>query len=85
MPVPTTNPVIKEMLDALGLEHVTAFEIKFETKSLVAVNVTLFPTIDGLKQFPAILKKYKLVPRDEVVDVSTLGTECEVFQKAEDP
>ena len=64
-PIAGPNPVIKEILDALGLKNVTKFEMKMEVNSIVAVNVTYFPEEDGLKQFPAILTKYELIDKRE--------------------
>ena len=64
MTVITTNPVVKEILDVLGLKNVTKFEMNMEVGSIVSVNVTYFPEIDLIKQLPAILAKYQLVPRD---------------------
>jgi hypothetical protein len=65
MPVSPVNPVCKEIVDALGLKNVRSLEIKMGSERLVSVDVTYFPEIDGVKQFPAILAKYKLVPREE--------------------
>jgi hypothetical protein len=65
MAVSPVHPVCKEIVDALGLKHVRRLEIKMDLKDVVAVDVTYLPEIDGVKQFPAILAKYKLVPREE--------------------
>lgn len=65
MAIATTNPVIGEILAALGLKNVTRLEMKMEIDRIVAVNVTYYPEVDGMKQLPAILAKYKLVPRGD--------------------
>jgi hypothetical protein len=66
VPISPKNPVCKEICDVLGLKHVTRLEMTMELGKIVAVNVTYFPELDGVMQFPAILKKYKLVPlKDE--------------------
>jgi hypothetical protein len=55
----------KAICDALGLEHVTKLDIHFEVKKTPVIEATFMPIIDGLLQFPAILKKYELVEKKE--------------------
>lgn len=65
MAIAPVNPACKEICDALGLKHVRKLEMRMGTESVVSVDVTYFTEIDGVKQFPAILAKYKLVPRED--------------------
>ena len=67
------NPVIKEIFDALGLKNVVEFSLRMAVNEVVTVNVKYFPEVDGLKQLPAVLAEYELVPK-RTIETTSLGS-----------
>jgi hypothetical protein len=55
------NKVGSEICDALGLKHCKVLDIHIAYNEIVTVTAKFYPEIDGVKQFPAIFKKYELV------------------------
>jgi hypothetical protein len=55
----------KEICDALGLKHCRKLDIHFAVDEIATVTAEFFPEVDGVKQFPAILKKFRLEPIDD--------------------
>jgi len=55
----------KKICDALGLKHVKRLDIHMGVNEITTVKVEMSADIEGLKQFPAILKKFQLVPVPE--------------------
>jgi hypothetical protein len=62
----------KELSDALGLKHVRMLDIHCEVNSLVTVTAEFYPEEDGVIQFPAILRKYKLQPITMADEITAL-------------
>ena len=54
-----------EICDALGLKHVKRLDIHIAKNEIFTVVAEIYPEIDGVKQLPAILKKFELVPINE--------------------
>lgn len=65
MGVSQVEMAAKEICDVLGLKHCSKLDIRFEVGGLATVDARFIPEIDGVKQFPAILKKFKLIPIEE--------------------
>ena len=61
----------KEISDVLGLKHVKKLDIHMAHDEITTVEAVMYPEIDGVKQLPAILKKFEL--RAKTVEVTTLG------------
>jgi hypothetical protein len=61
MKLATGNNLGNEIANALGLKHVRQLDFHMAYDSISTVEVEFYPEIDGVKQFPAILKKYELV------------------------
>ncbi len=60
------NKVCKEICDALGLKNCRKLDFHMEADKIVTIEAEMYPEIDGVEQFPAILKKFELVPiKDE--------------------
>jgi hypothetical protein len=57
--------VAKEICDVLGIEHARKLDIHFEAGKIATVEAEFYPVIDNIKQFPVIIKKYKLVVDEE--------------------
>jgi len=55
----------KEICDALGIKHGHTIDIHIEKGEIVTATVGFYPEADGVMQFPAILKKYRLVEIEE--------------------
>ncbi len=55
----------KEIADALGLKHCRMINIHLEHDRIAIVTAEFYPEIDGVKQFPPILKKFNLVAIEE--------------------
>jgi hypothetical protein len=55
------NPVVRQILDSLGLKNVVEFNLRMAINEVVTVNVKYFPEVDEIKQLPAILAEYELV------------------------
>ena len=53
----------KEICDALGLKHVRKLDIHLACDEIMTATAEFYPEVDGVKQFPAILKKFELVPK----------------------
>lgn len=63
MAIASVNPLCIAICDALGLKNVVEFNLRMAVNEVVTVNVRYFPEIDGLRQLPAILAEYELVPK----------------------
>ena len=50
----------QEICGALGLKHVKSLDLHMAVDDVVTVTTEFYPEIDGVKQFPSILKKYGL-------------------------
>ncbi|MFH2075681.1 MAG: hypothetical protein ABIJ57_10110 [Pseudomonadota bacterium] len=60
----------KEIADALGLKHVRGLDFHMRYGSVATVKVEYSPEVDGVKQFPAILKEFELVKKKQIGKVS---------------
>jgi hypothetical protein len=60
---------------ALGLDpkRVRKLTIVCEARDLVRVSVEMAATVEGLDAISTILAEYKLVPIDDIVDVTSIG------------
>jgi len=65
MKLATGQYLCGEICDALGLKHCSSLDIRIATTEFVTVTAKFNPEIDGVKQFPAILKKFRLVEISE--------------------
>jgi len=74
------NKLGKEICDALGLKHVKELSIHIPSDGLFTVEAKIYPTVDGVKQFPAILKKFKLVPVEEEKETTEIGDTVRSYQ-----
>lgn len=63
----------KEICDALGLKHVQKLDLHFEVGHVATVEARFYPEVDGVKQFPAILRKFELVPKPDMEDTTEFG------------
>ena len=50
----------KEICDVLGLKHCQSLDIHIAYNEIVTVIAKFHPEVDGVMQFPAILKKFRL-------------------------
>lgn len=57
--------VCKEISDVLGLKHVRKLIIHMEVGKIVTVEAEFYPEVDGIRQLPAILKRFNLVEEAE--------------------
>ncbi len=55
----------KKICDALGLKHVRKLDIHFEKNKIATVEAVFALEIDGVMQFPAILKRFNLIEIEE--------------------
>jgi len=62
MDLAAADKIGAEMADALGLKHCRRIDIQIKAKKIVTVTAEFYPEVDGIMQFPAMLKKFKLVP-----------------------
>ncbi|HUU40865.1 MAG TPA: hypothetical protein VMW42_07990 [Desulfatiglandales bacterium] len=51
----------KEICDALGLKHVQRLDIHMAHDEIFTVTAKFYPEIDGMRQLPAIMKKFRLI------------------------
>ncbi len=65
------DDLAKKICDALGLKHVRKLDIHFEKNKITTVEAVFAPEIDGVRQFPAILKKFELVEKEENQEVTS--------------
>ena len=54
------HKVYKDLCDALGLKNVEMLKLHFSAHGIVRVVAKFYPELNGVRQFPAILKKYEL-------------------------
>lgn len=54
-----------EISEALGLKNVQALDLHVAIGEIVTVTVKYYPEVDGVMQFPAILKQYELKEKAE--------------------
>ena len=59
------HEICKQIADSLGIKHCKRLSINFVYNELVKVTAEFYPEIDGVKQFPAILKEFNLVEKKE--------------------
>jgi len=78
MAISSSNLICQEICEALGLKHVRRLDIHLAVDEIVTVKAEFYPEKDGVKQFPAILRKFQLVPCVE--DVTCLGDEVGSFR-----
>ena len=52
--------IVLEICEALGLKHVSMLNIHFALNKITTVTAKFYPEVDGIKQIPAIIKKYRL-------------------------
>ena len=64
MKVSGRHPVCKEICDALGLKNVVSLHLHFAVDRFTTVTAKYFPEEDGVKKFPAILKRFELVEKE---------------------
>ena len=64
------NKLGKDICDALGLKHVRQLQIIFPVDGMVTLYVEMYPEIDGVKQFPAIFKKFELTEKKQEGEAS---------------
>jgi len=69
-----------DLCNALGLKHVRSLDIHIGVNSLVTVTTEFYPEIDDLKQFPAILNKYKLEPLTASDEMSMLENHIKEYK-----
>jgi len=68
------NMIAKEICDALGLKHATRLDFHMAVDDIATVTAVFYPEVDGVKQLPAIMKKFKLVPiDDEAIETTEIG------------
>lgn len=73
----------KEICDALGLKHVKRLVITMGHEEVFTVEAEMYMEIDGVKQLPAIIKHFELVPKVEIEDVSAMGDTTDHYQTKE--
>ena len=61
MGVSLSEKICKEICDVLGLKHVRKLDIHMEVDKTITAEVECYLDIDGVRQFPTILKKFELV------------------------
>lgn len=55
------NKVCKEIADVLGLKNCRSLDLHMSVDGMVVVNAECYIEEDGMKQIPAVLKKFKLI------------------------
>ncbi len=72
----------KEICDALGLKHVQAIDIHMAVNEIFTVTAKFYLEIDGIRQFPAILRKFELIAvidKKDLEDTTVMGDEVASF------
>lgn len=62
----TTDPICREICDALGFSHARKVVLTMEVNSAVTVDVEYFAEEEGVAQLPVIIAKYELIDKREV-------------------
>lgn len=75
--------IAREICDALGLKNVRDLKIHFPLRGCFTVEAEFYPEIDGVRQFPAILRKFDLVPRIETEETTVMGDTVASFRLKE--
>lgn len=57
---PLVDIVGKEIADALGIKNARRIDVHLEKGKPITVTAEFYPEVDGIKQVPAILKKFAL-------------------------
>ncbi len=78
------NKLGKEIADALGLKHVRSLDFHIQADGLATVTAEMFPEVDGVKKFPAILKKFKLEVTELESEVLSGDTSGEITELGEE-
>jgi len=74
------NMIAKEICDALGLKHATRLDFHMAVDDIATVTAVFYPEVDGVKQLPAIMKKFKLVPiDDEAIETTEIGDQTKTY------
>ena len=71
------SDLAKEICDSLGLKNVKTLDIHLGVDDIVEIKAVFYPEIDGIKQFPAILKKYHLT--DNIEDTTVIGDKSRTY------
>jgi hypothetical protein len=83
MAISAADKIGKEICDVLGLKHCSLLDIHIAKNEIVTVTAKFYPDKDGVKQFPEILKKFKLVDIIETEDTTCIGDEMESWRVKE--
>ena len=78
------DAICKEICDSLGLKHVRRLDLHMAFDEIVTVTVEYYPEIYGIKQLPAILKRFELVEipdPEKIKETTTIGDEIRTYQE----
>lgn len=76
---------VKEICDALGLNHVRKLDIHMEVNSMCTVEAEMHMEIDGAMQIATIFKRFELRPiKEGPIDTTELGDEYQRLEMAKE-
>ncbi len=81
MPLSSNDLVAVEIIKALGLKNVVDLDLRMHLNEIVEIAVRYFPDRENLEKVVPILKKYKLIPIDGIVDNTVIGDEFRNYTK----
>jgi hypothetical protein len=86
MAISCNKKVGAEICEILGLNPMKTRKVTlvFESNSIVMADAAIYVETEEYDKITPILKKYKMVPIVDVVDVTPLGSETKVWARAED-
>ena len=59
------DKICKDIADAFGIKHCRKLDIHFAYNEIATITAEFYPEIDGVKQFPAILKEFNLIEKEQ--------------------
>jgi len=81
------DSICKDICDALGLKNVRKLNLKMSVGEIVTIDVEMYPEIDGVRQLPAILKRFELIEKIDSVKLANtivIGGKIETYERIKD-
>jgi hypothetical protein len=77
------NPLVLDIINALGLKNVVNLDISIHLDSIMKITVDYYPESEDLQKLIPILThaKFELVPIVDIKEITTLGNEYRDFTK----